>query len=198
MISIKNVGRLIKNDRLQSGNGFGGIFVLPPEFNSNALASRYVEKNEVQQVRQNEPVIGTEYSAPGWEVWKFPKFLPKADGTEYSEDETKIPHDKADKPYEVFSGGKTYVLVFRDAEISAQVSELYAQLSREKLEIEINESPTAAGQGAVIPSSDLPRDRALEAEMREDEALRKEAAANTKSPVKNLLSSQRQPQKLSR
>lgn len=128
----------------------GGKLALPREFDTKQFAAAwYMKGNEVESKRGKQPLLGTKYSAPGWEVWNFPEERPTGKMDEKSGKPVMEKHPNAGKTHEVTLAGKeagTYVLMYRSADIQEQVNQVYGQLSRERLVGEVRgQTLTLAG-----------------------------------------------------
>lgn len=89
-----------------------GPMSLPPTFKTAESAAKWAkEGNEVIFYQQPQILQGTQYTAPGWEVWK----------------------DDKGQPYKVTLPSGTYVLMFRSRDIQDAVHQAYANLSRERM-----------------------------------------------------------------
>src|SRR6187455_1502073 len=91
-----------------------GMFTLPPNFDQKLHAAKWVEEAAVPWAKQREPIVGTNLSADGWEVWKAS-----------SEEGAKA------KPTIVSDGkGRKYTLMFRSKAVQDQVNALYGNVSK--------------------------------------------------------------------
>lgn len=121
----------------------GGKLALPYEFDTNELAGQWSKKGaDVDAARGPQPVVGTEYSARGWDIWKYPNEVP--DGLDDNDKPEKKKHDKAGQAHEVTLSDGTYVLLCRPKVVQDQVNEAYAEHSRQLMNLELS-GTTIAG-----------------------------------------------------
>jgi hypothetical protein len=90
-----------------------GIFNLPPEFDRKKYAANWVEEGgAVEGAKQRESILGTNFTADGWTVYK----------------------GKDGKPVKVHTGaGKksaVYVLMFRPKTVQQNVNALYGNVGK--------------------------------------------------------------------
>lgn len=140
----------------------GGKMSLPEEFDVTQHAGAWhQEGNEVESRRGKDILVGTRFSAQGWEIWRYPAERPTSEIDKKTGQPVMEKHPKAGKPHTVTLAGKeagTYVLMFRPAAVQAQVNEAYALLSRERLIGEVRGStltlPEAEASGGGMVTDD--------------------------------------------
>lgn len=154
------LGLLKKSGDSSLGMSGGGYLKYPPEFDPNKYAASWVQENDVPMMKQDQPVLGTEYSAPGWTVWKYPSHAVDEDGK-------KVEHPKANQAHKVDLSGVKYVLMVRSADVHAAVNEAYGAVSRDRVDAEI------AGHALSVPDADkrgmITHERFQEAGHRDEE-----------------------------
>lgn len=107
-----------------------GIFNLPIGFDLRQHAAQWVAKDDVANKQQRQPVVGTQYSAEGWEIWR---------------------KDTKDKPTEVsVSGNKVFVLMCRSRTTQDAVNAEYGNVSKRSINQEI-QGQTIQGKEIVDP-----------------------------------------------
>ena len=121
-----------------------GIFELPPDFPQDKFASNFVKKgNDVKAAEQDEQLLGTQFIADGWAVWK------RTDGTYH----------------QVTISTGTYILMCRDRKVQLEVNRAFGNLSRERMMSE-QRGETIAGStnsdSGMLSADRLPRERDLE------------------------------------
>lgn len=94
-----------------------GIFNLPPKFDQKKLAAEWVEESSVPMKEQRQSLPGANATADGWTVWR----------AEANSEPTKVR----------VSGGRTFVLMCRDAELQKQVNAIFGNVSKKILAREI-------------------------------------------------------------
>lgn len=178
--SVARTDLLKINKGFRSGQNLGGKFALPAEFDASRFASSYVQKGpQVVAAMQDESILGTQYTAPGWQVWRFPGIPEKKISSSKKEKKNKTSGDavisgreKAGLTHEVTSSTKdgiTYVLMFRPIEVQNQVNRAYADLSLSQMVTEIRGDslalPVEQSQG-ILTNRDLRQagDRDIEAD----------------------------------
>lgn len=129
-----NLHLLKKNTDASQGFGGGGYLRFPPEFDKDKYAASWVAEDEVAMMKQDQPVLGTSYTAPGWTIWKYP-----------AKDNEGVDHPKANLPHKVNLSGKVYWLMVRNIDVHAAVNEAYGAVSRDRLDAEIT------GQALSVP-----------------------------------------------
>lgn len=148
-------------------NRGGGPCELPFEFDSKRFASAYHPKGAgVNAARGVQNILGTQYSAPGWQVWTYPKERGTGIMDEKTGDEKMEKHPMAGQPHEVtLAGGKesggTYVLMFRPIEIQDQVNLVCALRSREMMEADLR----GVTVGGNTPDTGLVTEQVLRKQM---------------------------------
>lgn len=116
-----------------------GIFNLPPEFDTTQFASEWVEKGQVNFKQQRQVLAGTKYTADGWSVWK---------------------KESKDRPTVVTgSNSKEYVLMCRPTVIQKQVNAIFGNVSKQKINQEIQGAVTARSEGAANDPGIIPEER---------------------------------------
>lgn len=154
-------------------SNLGGDFALPIEFDSKKFASSFVPKgNAVTAAQGRQVLVGTNYTAEGWSVWKYPDTTPTGDLDEKNKP-VMMKHPKAGEKHEVTSrikDGGTFTLMFRDKGVQQEVNEAYGQLSRQRMAQEVT-GQTVAGANVTDDPGMLGRGRlpSERAEMPEDE-----------------------------
>lgn len=94
-----------------------GYFNLPPEFDQKKFVSQWSKKgSEVEQAQQVQPIMGTNYGADGWTVWKYPQG-----------------HEQAGRLKEVVLKSGTYVLMFRPRPLQEAVNAICGNVSKRHL-----------------------------------------------------------------
>lgn len=163
------------NHGAKTGSNLGGKYALPPEFPSDKYASAFfAEGPESLAAQQDQPVLGTEFVAPGWSVWRYPGALEKAK-KKTKKDKTDVAelsdgaHPLAGKPHKIVDGSNTYVLHYRPREIQDDVNLAYALHSTDELVSEVKGESLAldpSQRNGILTSQDLSArgDRDLEAE----------------------------------
>lgn len=156
---------------IADGSNLGGEFRLPEEFNRKLYASAFIDKRKVGQSRAREVLINTDRTAEGWEVWKYPDTTIQFDINSGKDEE--MPHDQAGKPHVVTTGtGVEYVLMFRPIGVQQAVNYVYAEVSRQRMNAEVN-GETAAGStpedSGILTEERLSRISGLQGEMLEAE-----------------------------
>lgn len=125
----------------------GGDFALPYEFNTKKFAAQFSAKgNEVIAAQGRQTLTNTNYTADGWKVWKYPEEVPTGKLDEKGKPVFKK-HPLAGKRHIVTSrikGGGSFVLMYRDLEVQREVNQVYANLSRDNMEMEVT-GQTVAG-----------------------------------------------------
>lgn len=107
----------------------GGPFALPVEFESDKYAAQFAPVgNATKALKGPQIVEGTQYTAEGWLTWKHPV--------------TGKPH----KVTERRKDGETFILLYRPQEIQKQVNQAYANLSRERMHMEVTGRTVAGNQ----------------------------------------------------
>lgn len=163
--------RLVLNNSPFNNLGSGGIFALPPEFNRKKFASAFVAEDEVATRQQQAPIEGSIYSAPGWAVWVYPNTIQVGVDEKGKPKEDK--HSKAGQLHTVSCSNKVkYVLMYRDAEIQQQVSEIQGLVSRERMDVAIETGAVPGADSSILGNDRLPRDLLQEAQQREDAEMR--------------------------
>ena len=124
-----------------------GVFELPPDFPAEKFASSYVKKgNDVKAAEQDEQVVGTQFIADGWQVWK------RADGTYH----------------QVTISSGTYILMHRPRHVQLEINRAYGNLSRERMQSE-QRGETIAGStnsdSGMLSADRLPNERDLEPDL---------------------------------
>lgn len=187
MISVVNTPKaklpartdlLTVNKGYKSGQNYGGRFALPAEFDTAKFAAGFYQKGQqVLAMQQQQVVVGTAYTAAGWQVWKYPGVAETNESSSKKKKKSKGVDDitgenKAGRPHEVTSTGKdgaTFVLMFRPIELQEQVNRAYGDLSLDQMVNEIRGdtlNPDAAGAGGMLTHKDLRQagDRDVEAD----------------------------------
>jgi hypothetical protein len=114
-----------------------GALPLPQEFDTKEYAAHWAKKGtEVGKLQGKQFLPQTVYSAQGWAIWKYPKEVATGELDEKKKP-IMVKHEQAELPCEVTLGKGTYVLMFRPAAVQDQVNQVYAQLSRERVDNEI-------------------------------------------------------------
>lgn len=158
---------------LKGETNLGGDFALPVEFNSKKYASSFVPKgNAVTAAQGRQALVGTNYTAEGWSIWKYPDEIPTGDLDEKGKPEM-MKHPKAGEKHEVTSrikDGGTFTLMFRDKGVQEEVNRAYGELSRDRMAQEAV-GQTVAGANVtddpgMLGGKRLPSERA---EVPEDE-----------------------------
>lgn len=125
----------------------GGDFALPREFDQKRFASAFIPKgNAVTHAQGRQVLTGTNFTAQGWSIWKYPEQIPTGELNEKGKPVMEK-HPKADERHEVTSrikDGGTFVLMYRDKEVQREVNQAYANLSRERMNQEAT-GQTVAG-----------------------------------------------------
>lgn len=157
---------LQKEEGIADGKNLGGSFRLPDVFDTKTLASAFYKKGQEAESRRARKLLeGTEYSADGWEYWKYPDNF----------------HDKelAGKHHEVAQVDGVYVLMCRDLEVQKAVNFIFGQHSQDRMNAEVH-GETAAGStpqdGGILTSDRLSSDRSMRAEQERDEAANRSVA----------------------
>lgn len=167
-IRDKKFPALLRRQGLAATN-LGGKFSLPPEFDATRYASALVtEGNEVLAMQAPQTVMGTDYIADGWNIWKYPNTYKRTvDGKEVEEK-----HPMAGQQHKVtgLKPGENYVLMFRPIEISEQVNQAYGELSIRQMEREIS--------GETLSVTDQEGNVIVDPGMLTEERLRKEIGAD--------------------
>lgn len=134
ILTFKNLQPL---QTLSGDSNLGGDFALPREFDSKKFASSFIPKgNAVIAAKGRQTLIGTSYTADGWQVWKYP-----------AEDSDEKPHPKAGESHEVTErskGGGTFVLMYRSQAVQVEVNQAYGEVSRQRMSMEAT-GQTVAG-----------------------------------------------------
>lgn len=119
---------------IADGANLGGQFALPQEFDRQTLASGFYKKGTgVDAARQRQTLAGTEFSADGWNVWKFPEG-----------------HECEGKTHEVTVSDGTYVLMYRDIGVQEAANYVFGEASRSRMNAEVN-GETVAGNSLDDP-----------------------------------------------
>lgn len=114
----------------------GGPFALPIEFDSDKFAAQFAPVgNATKALKGPQIVEGTQYTAEGWLTWKHPVT------------------GKTHKVTERRKDGETFILLFRPMAIQRQVNQAYANLSRERMEMEVT--------GRSVAGSPVTEDRGM-------------------------------------
>lgn len=148
---------LKREEGIVEGSNLGGQFRLPDEFDTNQWASGFYKKGqEAESKRGRQLLQGMEYSAPGWDYWKFPEG-----------------HERAGQHHEVAAADGVYVLMCRPADVQQAINFTFGQFSQDRLNAEVH-GETAAGtspqDGGILTSDRLSHgDASMRAEQRRDE-----------------------------
>ena len=105
-----------------------GIFNLPIGFDDKKWAAQWVEDSNVEFQQQRQPLIGTRYTADGWEIYR--------------------PDGEDSEPVRVKTGGKngkTYVLMVRPKALQKQVNAIYGNVSKDRISRETKGETVAGG-----------------------------------------------------
>ena len=120
-----------------------GMFTLPPTFDPRQHAGKWVEEASVPWAKQREPIVGTNLSADGWEIWK--------NGEEGAKSKPTIVTD---------GKGRKYVLMFRSRKLQDEVNALYGNVSKKAINREVQGETVqgAAKQDAgILTEAELAR-----------------------------------------
>jgi hypothetical protein len=94
-----------------------GYFNLPPDFDQKKHAAHWErEGGAVEQRQQVQPILGTNYGADGWQVWKYP-----------------AGHELANRICKVTLKSGTYVLMFRPRNVQDNVNAICGNVSKRHL-----------------------------------------------------------------
>lgn len=163
---------LHRNDSLTNIN-LGGKFALPAEFDTDKWAAGiYGEGQEARSMEGRQPIVGSPYTADGWQVWKYPAERPTGKFNEKGEPIMEK-HPMAGQVHKI-AGTKTgdnFVLMFRSKEIQEQVNHVYGLVSIDMMTREIRGeslADDAGGQDAgMITDTRLKREIGVEQEIEE-------------------------------
>lgn len=146
--------RLQSLQTVPGDSNLGGDFALPREFDAKRFASSFVPKgNAVTHAQGRQILVGTNYTAEGWHIWKYPTTIPTGTLDEKGKPVMEK-HPKADEKHEVTSrikDGGTFVLMYRDKEIQNEVNQAYGNLSRERMQAEVTGQTVAGANVEVDP-----------------------------------------------
>lgn len=121
--------------------GNAGHFNLPGDFDPKLHAANWVQVGpNVDKAKGVQPILGTNFGAVGWEVWKYPKG-----------------HKEAGKPHKVTLSKGEYMLMFRPKSVQENVNAIYGNVSKRHLVRTQTEAiPTAPGatgdEGVLSPA----------------------------------------------
>lgn len=111
-----------------------GYFNLPPSFDQKKYVAHWERKGAaVDQRKQVQPILGTNYGSDGWEVWKYP-----------------AGHELAGRPAEVALKSGAYILMFRPRSVQESVNAICGNVSKRHLMREAR-GETIAGQPIADP-----------------------------------------------
>lgn len=130
-----------------------GIFTLPAEFDSKRFAAHWVKKGQAVNVAsQREHLLGTQFTADGWTIWKKPGG---------GNTPTVVPTSTGD-----------YILMCRPKEVQDQVNKIYGNVSIQRL---LSEKQTSAQAAQQPGASGMLSDEQLRAAGYKDQQMQDEA-----------------------
>lgn len=148
------------------GSGAGALST-PAEFdNARFAAAWYKEGSEVLQAQGRQFLTGTNYSAEGWAVWKFPNEI-EVPSEKEGEKPKKEKHPMAGQPHKVPLTGGIYMLMFRPAEVQHAVNVAYGRVSRDRIKRELQGESVAGSARANGMLTDRELTRVMGAESSE-------------------------------
>lgn len=129
-----------------------GIFTLPQTFDEKQNAAKWVKEGaSVDRARQREYLVGTNYTADGWEPFRQDGEIVK-----------------------VSTASGKYVLMFRPRDIQDEVNRAYANVSRQRIGRETT-GETIAGSapddGGMLTVKDLQSLQNLDVDLSDEEAV---------------------------
>lgn len=113
-------------------NMAAGPLTPPKEFNFRIHAAKWVkEGQEVEAAGSREYLLGSQYTADGWQVWK----------------------DKEGRPFKIPLKSGTYILLHRDRAVQDAVNAIYGNVGKKRLMEERQQAPQVTPEG--VPSQVL-------------------------------------------
>lgn len=146
------------------GQSLAGIFTLPSEFDTKQFASKWVKRGAAADavIGQREHIVGTDFTADPWEVWK----------------------DGKNKPFSNKARDGEYVLLCRPRQIQDEVNAIYGNVGKQR-QLAEKRGETAGGV-QVVDSGFLGDERLSQVIGREGAAQDGEVILNKVTPVRRV------------
>lgn len=104
-----------------------GPLTPPKEFKFKQHAAKWVkEGTDVDAAAEREYLLGTQYTADGWQVWK----------------------DSSGRPFRKTLKSGVYVLLYRDRAVQDSVNAIYGNVGKQRLMEERQQAPQVTPEGA--------------------------------------------------